>query len=408
MSDFTPFIAFKVRSFQFQWPADLLASWAFEMETIILGWYILVETESVLLLTAFASLQFMGTLIAPWIGLLGDRLGRRKVFCAIRLIFVVLAALLMSFSFLNLLTPYHVFAIAFLNGLFRPSDLVMRQALIGDTMLAGSLANALGFSRMSMDSARIFGALTGAGIFSILGIGYAYVLVSTIYLLSCLLTAGVSSVHHDVSSDSKLPNSQWKDFKEGLSYIRSNTSIYLLMWLAFLINLTAFPISHGLLPYAAKEIYLIDENGLGHIVAGFGAGALLGSFVIAWAGKRTHSFWFMLVCIMLWYFMLIVFAGMETKASGLAALFFMGLFHSMGIVSMSIILVAQLNNQIRGRVIGVRILAIYGVPLGLLGVGSLIEKIGFQYTVSLYALIGIVLTALIWVKWSSSHTGESY
>jgi hypothetical protein len=26
--------------------ADLLTSWAFEMETIILGWYVLVETRS--------------------------------------------------------------------------------------------------------------------------------------------------------------------------------------------------------------------------------------------------------------------------------------------------------------------------------------------------------------------------
>ena len=42
---------FQVRSFRFQWPADLLTSWAFEMETLIIGWYVLVETGSVLLLT---------------------------------------------------------------------------------------------------------------------------------------------------------------------------------------------------------------------------------------------------------------------------------------------------------------------------------------------------------------------
>ncbi|MBT6911145.1 MAG: arabinose ABC transporter permease, partial [Rhodospirillaceae bacterium] len=59
---------FAVRSFRFQWPADLLTSWAFEMETLILGWYVLVETDSVLLLTAFGSLQFLGTLIAPMFG----------------------------------------------------------------------------------------------------------------------------------------------------------------------------------------------------------------------------------------------------------------------------------------------------------------------------------------------------
>ena len=50
------FAPFLVRSFRFQWPADRLTSWSFEMETLILGWYVLVDTGSVLLLTAFASL----------------------------------------------------------------------------------------------------------------------------------------------------------------------------------------------------------------------------------------------------------------------------------------------------------------------------------------------------------------
>src|SRR4051812_12383370 len=65
---------FRVRSFRFQWPADLLTSWAFEMETIILGWYVLVETKSVVWLTLFGASQYLGTLIAPLYGVAGDRL----------------------------------------------------------------------------------------------------------------------------------------------------------------------------------------------------------------------------------------------------------------------------------------------------------------------------------------------
>src|SRR6185369_14743642 len=67
------FAPFRVRAFRFQWPADLATSWAFEMETLILGWYVLVETRSVLLLTIFVSLQHLGTLIAPMFGVMADR-----------------------------------------------------------------------------------------------------------------------------------------------------------------------------------------------------------------------------------------------------------------------------------------------------------------------------------------------
>ena len=44
---------FAVRSFRYQFPADLLTSWGVEMEVLILGWFILVETGSVLLLTLY-------------------------------------------------------------------------------------------------------------------------------------------------------------------------------------------------------------------------------------------------------------------------------------------------------------------------------------------------------------------
>src|SRR5215813_4393892 len=67
---------FRVRSFRFQLPADLLTSWAFQMETLILGWFVMVHTGSVLLLTLFASLQFAGTLTSPLFGVLGDPAGR--------------------------------------------------------------------------------------------------------------------------------------------------------------------------------------------------------------------------------------------------------------------------------------------------------------------------------------------
>src|SRR5262249_57556826 len=93
------------RSFRFQWPADLLASWAFEMETLILSWFVIVRTGSVVLLTVFASLQFLGTLASPMFGVLGDRLGGRAVLCALRASYAVLAGTLMVLATVDVLPP---------------------------------------------------------------------------------------------------------------------------------------------------------------------------------------------------------------------------------------------------------------------------------------------------------------
>src|SRR6476661_2252444 len=75
---------FQVRSFRFQFPADLATSWGIEMENLVLGWYILVETGSVLALTMFWALLYLGTLLAPLFGMAGDRIGHRAILCAMR------------------------------------------------------------------------------------------------------------------------------------------------------------------------------------------------------------------------------------------------------------------------------------------------------------------------------------
>src|SRR5207344_2859638 len=102
----------------------------FEMETLILGWYVLVETGSVLLLTLFASLGYVGTLIAPMFGVVGDRIGHRDLLAMMRGTYAVLATTLMTLAFTGYLNPPLVFVIAMLMGLVRPSDLGVRGALV--------------------------------------------------------------------------------------------------------------------------------------------------------------------------------------------------------------------------------------------------------------------------------------
>jgi hypothetical protein len=47
-------------------------------------------------------------------------------------------------------------------------------------------------------------------------------------------------------------------------------------------------------------------------------------------------------------------------------------------------------------------LAIYGLPLGLLAAGELIERIGFVMTTSLYCVVGLVITVAITLRWRKS------
>jgi len=393
---------FSVRSFRYQWPADLAASWGFEMEALIMGWYILTETNSVIMLTLVGAFRFLGTLLSPWFGVAGDRVGRRSMMLYMRGSLMALAAIIMVLALLDVLQPIHVLAVAFIAGLIQPSDILMRNALVGDTIPQSIILGAISISRTAHDSARIFGALAGAGIFAFLGMGMAYVFVVVVYGIGMFFTWNVSKVHPIKDSEAAAPvekTSQFQELKVGLIYIWNTPAVLAIMWLAFLANLTAFPLTHGLMPFVARDVLQVDENGLGQLLAAFSAGAVLGALILAWLRTQKYSSRMMLINLVMWYVMIVVFTAAETKFSGIIILVFVGIAHSFGMVSMAAALLEKTDQMVRGRVMGVRVLAVYGVPLGLLGSGFLIETFGFIPFIWIYAGVGIFFTALIGIKW---------
>jgi hypothetical protein len=80
-------------------------------------------------------------------------------------------------------------------------------------------------------------------------------------------------------------------------------------------------------------------------------------------------------------------------------LFAAGFAQSFCMVPMAVILLRTADPAFRGRVMGVRMLAVYGMPLGLLLSGPLVENLGFALTGSLYSLVGAGFTAVIALRW---------
>ena len=399
---------FRVRSFRYQWPADLITAWAIEMETLILGWYVLVETGSVLKLTLFGASLYFGTLIAPMLGVVGDRTGHRGTLVVMRLAYLTLAALLMGLAFSGALTPYIVIAIGIVAGLIKPSDLAIRSALIASTVPGNMLTGAMGIARTTMDSARIAGALVGAGLFAALGLGPAYVVVTALYVVGVLLTLGTGARAGDPApvpappaADAPTalmlpsPVSFWRQLKDGMAFVWSQPVLRASMWLALLVNLTAFPLSGGLLPYVAREVYFVDEKGLGFLAAAYASGALIGSILFSRFAFRVPLARVMLAASAGWYLALLLYAQMISIMGGMAFLFLAGLLQSFSMIAVAVLILRITTAELRGRVMGVRILAIYSLPFGLLTAGWLIERIGFAATASTYALFGLAMVLVL-------------
>lgn len=369
------------------------------MEGVILGWFVLVSTGSVLALAVFGSLQFLGTLISPLFGMAGDRIGNRNVLLLMRLGYLILAACLMTLFLTGLASPVPVFILATLMGLIRPSDITMRNLLVGETMPADYLMRAMGVSRTTADSARIVGALTGAGLVAALGSGLAYVAVCGIYALCLALTLGVGIRRLRVLSDGEVAMSALAALRQGFAYVWSTPVVRAVMLLAFLVNFAAYPLTGSLLAYVAKDVYGMDQTGLGWLIASFAGGALAGSILVSLYGAHIRPARTMIVCALVWMSCNLVFSWLTAPLPGEIVLFVSGLFQSFCMIPMSVILLRVTDPALRGCVMGVRMLAVYGMPVGLLLSGPMVEWAGFAATGTLYSLVGIVFTVVIAVWW---------
>ena len=408
---------FGTRSFRFQWPADLCTAWALEMETLILGWYVLVESGSVVQLTIFGALMYGGTLLSPLLGTVGDRLGLRRVLAAMRTSYALLAGVILVLAAGGNLSPSSVLTVAFLVGLIKPSDIGMRTALVSATVPPTQLVAAMGISRTTQDSARIGGALAGAGFMASLGMASAYVVIVMLYLIGMVLTlrsgsaqklasaapsphsGGVPIPLHTAATPPLPRGSPWSDLLEGLQHVWHTPRLRAAISLAALVNLCAFPLSGGLMPYIARDVFGLDQQGLGWLVASYATGALLGSLGMSAFGVHLRPARTMLVACVAWYLCLLGLA-LPIGATVATALYVAaGLSQSLSMVALSIILLRTSDERFRGRVMGVRMLAIYTLPIGLLMSGPIVAAVGFRGLVVLYVGLGLTLLAFIALVW---------
>jgi predicted MFS family arabinose efflux permease len=127
-------------------------------------------------------------------------------------------------------------------------------------------------------------------------------------------------------------------------------------------------------------------------------GSLIGSITVSLAGGLRIAR-LLIGATLAWYAMLLVFVEIRAMPIAMACLILAGIAQSMSMISAAVILMRTASAHLRGRVMGVRMMVIYGLPLGLLAAGSLIDIIGYSATGALYAASGLIAMTAIALRW---------
>ena len=131
----------------------------------------------------------------------------------------------------------------------------------------------------------------------------------------------------------------------------------------------------------------------------YSLGALLGSLVVGSFVSSRPTNKLMIAGSFLWHIAILLMAGIKLFYASLPVLMFIGIFQSLSMVTMAVMILQYTGYQMRGRVLGLRQLAVYGLPVGLLLSGFVADEIGVIWALVLNGTMGIALLGGVLFKW---------
>ena len=186
---------------------------------------------------------------------------------------------------------------------------------------------------------------------------------------------------------------------EGLRYVRRNELLPGLIFVSFLIEFSAFPLVNGLMTVIGDELYGLGGTGIGLLAAAASAGALAGALTLRTKQNIVNPGRSVVVGSIVWHGLMLVLALTLPLWLFTVVLVLWGFSGGVTFVAMIVGLLRESPPETRGRVMGIRSLSIYGLPVGLLLGGWIAEEVGSSTMIGVLGGLGLIATLGAAVKW---------
>ena len=382
----------RTRNYRQLWFSDNLMTLAEQMEFLVLAWYVVTATTSPFWVALFAALRFTGTMFAPFYGIVVDRYDRKRLLVFSRLGFAAISLAILLLSFTGQLQIWHVFVLTALGGMGRAFDNVTRQTFIADLVQRNELSNAVALTRTGRDATQIVALLAAGYLLDRIGLNWTYVLIMLPHIAGVFF---ITTLNPPGRTPTARGSSVLSNLSESFRYAGKHQIVLAILLLAFLVNLTGFPMNQGLTPVFAKDVLGTTSAGLGQLLGAYSAGAFVGSVVIAGIVNIRHMGRFMVLGAIIWHLGILALSQATWFGAALVVLALSGLVQSVCMVTMAILLLGNTSADIRGRIQGLRSLAVYGLPIGLLVSGGMADAFSVSTALAINGVIGIVVTVVI-------------
>lgn len=385
--------SFKHRNFRILYPANALSNIGTWTQRVAQDWLVLELTNNdPANLGLVTAVQFLpALLLSLYGGLLADRFNKRKLLLITNigagLSSVILGLLVISGS----VQLWHVYALAFLLGIFTAVDSPIRISFTSELVGKDDLANAVSLNSANFNAGRLIGPALSGFLIANFKTGPSFLLNTATYVVMVVTLLFIKDEDLHITVKPKRDNK----LKEAFQYVLKRRDISLVMVMVFFTTTFGLNFQIFIALMATHEFnYGPGEFGvLGSILA---VGSLTGA-VLAARLEKQRTIRNILRGVAVFSVLLMVSAYLPSPLLYACMLPLLGASVLLTLISANTYVQSNTDSNLRGRVMGIYLMIFMGgAPLGSPLVGGLAALIGIRGTILVCAVI--VLAAAFVVR----------
>lgn len=367
------------------------------------SWLAYELTGSPLKLTLVAAMQSIPMfLLSLFSGVISDRIQKRDVIIICQIATTIVATIIAILIATGNIQYWHLLGSSFIAGIIGAFNQTARNSIMAELVSRDKLYNGIALNNVGACTASILGPAISGILIGAVSMQGAYYTGIGLYIVGIIIMRMLP----DTGSLPRVTGgSMLKHLMEGLRYVRGQRLLMILFTLE--LALTLFGVTYsGLMPVFA-DLWNLQSEGYGFLLAASGVGSLLASLVVASMGDYKHKGLLILISGVVFGMVLLLFSNTGVLSEWLhmgSGTFYVACFSLIAVGFMATVYSTTSNTNIqmvssdeyRGRANGVFSMIVALYPLATLGLGAMAEGIGAPLALSVSAgILTLIMAAVL-------------
>jgi MFS family permease len=402
----------KMRSFAALWTGQVISQSGDGIFDVVLLWVVWKLTSSLFLVGLTQAVVLVPSiLVGPFAGVFADRRNRRDLMIASSLfqggVTAGITALYFTgwFSF----SPLLILVLLLFTGaeFYRAAN----SSIIPSIVPKDQLGAANGLFSLSTQTNQLVSYALGGIVLAIVGAAAAISYDSLTFFVAAglltMVTRNLGNPRSDESESVAVPRkSFWKQFREGLSYIRTNRLFVELSVFGLIVNFLGGGTGAVIAPYVGKQLGG-DSVAYGFILASFALGGIAGAVIIGKLNFRYYVGKLLFGGVFL-FGPLTILAGLASNVlMGFVAFLGLGLISGAVNLPIQVLVQTQVPREMLGRAATVlRALLSMATPIAAIAFGAMAFESSIEWVFVVSGAGTSILTAALYLPFRELRSAK--